>query len=174
MEENLEQISPILPMDFFQFTVDLFPIEKKDPFTKRHLLPHFSDLLFEDSFATSSMGYNDEGLRWEINVAKSFEECYFPDWEKGDSLELFVDTRDVKTSGFLTRFCHHFVFLPKPIEGIIAKEVTRFRTEDKHELCDEELLEVKTEFYKKSYQFTIFIPKECLHGYDTKSFHRLG
>ena len=77
-------------------------------------------------------------------------------------------------AGFITRFCHHFVFLPKPVDGICAQEITAFRTDDRHELCDASLLHVEGDFQKRSYSLKIFIPAECLHGYDPSSFDRLG
>lgn len=174
MEENLDQISPILPADFFQFTMDLYPMEKKEKLKKRHRLTDFSDLLFEDSFANFAFGYSNDGLHFEVDVNKPFEECFFPQWEKGDSLELFIDTRDLKTAGFITKFCHHFVIIPQAVEGVMKQEVTRFRTDDKHELCDSDLIRVDTDFHKKRYELAVFIPKECLYGYDPKSFDRLG
>lgn len=157
-EETLDHISPILPIDFFTVQIDL---QKK-----KRLLPDFSDLLSEDPFAQVSMGWEQTGLSFEIDVKQPFAE--------GDSVELFIDTRDLKTAGFITRFCHHFVILPKAMDGIIAQEITAFRTDDRHELCDGSAIEVKSEFQKRGYTLNIFIPAECLHGYDPSSFERLG
>lgn len=114
----------------------------------------------------------------QVVVKGSFNEPQFPNFQAGDSVELFFDTRDVKTSGFNTKFCHHFYFLPEAIENegeaIQAGEATRFRTEDVHELCSPQLLEVKTTKGGKEVKMDIFIPKECLHGYDPSLFERLG
>ncbi|MBS0629707.1 MAG: hypothetical protein JSS30_05720 [Verrucomicrobia bacterium] len=160
MEENLDPISPILPIDFFNTQIDLHEVEKGE-LKKKHLLPDFSDLLAEDHFADVSMGWEQKGLHFAIEVHYPFAE--------GDGVELFIDTRDLKTAGFVTRFCHHFL-----IEGTTAQEITTFRTDDKHELCNSSLIEVKGNFPKKNYSLHIFIPAECLHGYDPTSFDRLG
>jgi len=173
MEANLDQISPILPIDFFSPQVDLLPSEK-GTLKKKHTLPDFSNLLAEDRFADVAMGWEKKGLLFSISVHQPFADAFYPDFHKGDSIELFLDTRDLKTAGFLTRFCHHFVILPKPVEGILAQEITAFRTDDRHELCDPTLIEVKGEFGKRSYTLRIFIPAECLHGFDPSSFDRLG
>lgn len=141
---------------------------------KGHLLPDLSELLYEDPFAKVHMGWNEDGLTFDIGVEKPFEECFFPEYRKGDSIELFIDTRALKSASFLTRFCHHFVFLPKPIEEVVAKEVTNFRTDDSHELCDERKLKMTSEFKKRSYFLQIYLPSECLHGYDPTAFDRLG
>ncbi len=160
MEENLDHISPILPIDFFSAQIDLFEVEK-GMLKKKHALPDFSDLLSEERFADVAMGWEQKGLHFAIDVNHLFAD--------GDSVELFIDTRDLKTAGFLTRFCHYFL-----IEGSTAQEITTFRTDDKHELCDSSLIEVKNTSQKRSYSLTIFIPADCLHGYDPSSFDRLG
>ena len=157
MEENLDQLSPILPIDFFSMSLDL----KKAPLSKRHLLPDFSELLFENPFAKVYMAWDAKGLSFEVVVDKIFEE--------NDRVEFFIDTRDLKSAGFLTRFCHHFV-----VDKTSAEEVTAFRTDDRHELCEGNKIAVKGDFRKKSYTLHILIPSECLHGYDPKAFDRLG
>ncbi len=43
---------------------------------------------------------------------------FFPNVNQGDSFELFIDTRDVKTSGYNTRFfVIIFSFFPKVSKG---------------------------------------------------------
>jgi hypothetical protein len=167
MEQTLDQISPILPVDFFSVALTL-----KEGCTEP--LPLFADLLFEETFADISMGWEAKGLHFQIASKKSFEDAFFPDYRKGDSVELFLDTRDLKSAGFLTRFCHHFVFFPKELEEGGSQEVTRFRTDDRHELCDPRLLECSCEFKRKGFLMKIFIPSECLYGYDPNSFDRIG
>jgi hypothetical protein len=171
VEETLDQISPILPVDFFAVTCDL---HEGKMLKKKHILPDFSELLYEDSFAKVFFGWDRGGLSFEIQVEKPFEECYFPEYRKGNSIELFIDTRDLKSAGFLTRFCHHFVILPKPVDGILAQEVTAFRTDDRHELCDPDKIQIKTALERRNCKLEIFLPSECLHGYDPSSFDRLG
>jgi len=165
MEENLDHISPILPIDCFTVQIDLHEVEK-GVLKKKHLLPDFSDLLSEDHFAKVYMGWEQKGLSFEVHIEKLFAE--------GDSIELFIDTRDLKTAGFITRFCHHFMIYPKPMDGLSGQEITTFRTDDRHELCDPNAILVAGDFQKRSYTVKIFIPSECLHGYDPSSFDRLG
>ena len=52
-----------------------------------------------------------------------------------------------------------------------AGEVTRFRTEDVHKLCNPSSLKIKK---VKKGKFEIFIPTECLYGYDVNVFNQLG
>jgi len=177
VNDTLDQLPALCPLDFFSMSADLLFAKEIVPrkfFRASHELPDTSFMLGEEHFAKVSMGWNEEGILINVEVEKSFEECFFPQVADGDSVELFFDTRDLKTTGFCTRFCHHFVFLPQEVQGIKAQEMTRFRTEDKHELCDSGLLKSDCDFSSSSYVLKIFISSDCLHGYDTKTFQRLG
>ena len=162
-----EELDPLIPVDFFN-------IEVEGTIGKEFSLPDTSDLLGESSFADFSMKLTKEALKLKVDIRKPFEESLYPEYEKGDSLELFIDTRDLKTAGFMTRFCHQFLILPVEVQGITSREITRFRTEDVHPLCDPADLEVKAHFHSGRYSLEIEIPEHCLHGYDPASFSRLG
>jgi hypothetical protein len=124
------------------------------------------------------IGWEKKGIRLLICVDGHFHEAQYPNLMEGDSIELFFDTRDVKTAGYPTRFCHHFFFLPEriPYDGgaIQAGEMTRFRSDERHELCDPSLLNIEVVKEKKETHVHIFIPSECLYGYDPNLFDRLG
>ncbi len=150
------------PSDFFSLTVEIAHgklAKKVAP------LPDTSELFPEESFGEVSLAWHMEGISVFASVNKKLEN---PD---EDCLELFFDTRDLKTAGFTTRFSHHFILYPR--EGA-SREVTHFRTEDTHPLCDSSDLEVSFREEKKSYQLEGFIPAHCLHGYDPLTFDRLG
>jgi len=66
------------------------------------------------------------------------------------------------------------VILPKAVEDVLAQEVTVFRSDDRHDLCDPEKIQIESELGRARYFLKIFIPSDCLHGYDPKSFDRLG
>ncbi len=138
------------------------------------LLPDLTEWLAEEKFADVSLAWSESGIFVGVFVEKPFDEAFYPRYEEGDAVELFFDTRDLKTAGFATKFCHQFVFLPQAVQGIVAQEVTHFRTEDTHPLCDPSELQVEAEVGKKSYALRIFIPSSCLYGYDPASFDRIG
>ncbi len=168
----LEELVPLVPVHFFQIQLDCHYGKRV---LAKHSLPDLSPFNGQKPFAALSLAWHEEAIRVQVEVKGAFDQPDFPNFQYADSIELFFDTRDVKTSGFNTRFCHHFYFLPEAVqnngETIQAGEATRFRTEDRHELCDPALLEVKK--IKKG-KFEIFIPAECLHGYDPGEFNRLG
>jgi hypothetical protein len=164
------------PVHFFALSCDCHVLAKKDhiPSFTSHALPSTHRLTQEESFAKVAMGWHEEGLALHIQVDQSATRSFYPDIERGDSVELFLDTRDLKSAGFNTRFCHHFFFLPQKVEEVSAGEITHFRTEDHHPLCPPHLLHSQVQLKKDHYQMKIFIPTQCLCGYDPKQFDRLG
>lgn len=180
MSDDLVSLSPV---NFFQFSLDCCFIKEGDSFPffdltkkelEKYLLPDTSSLCGEDSFSKFYMGWNKGGIYAKVIIDQPFKESNYPKVTDGDSVELFFDTRDVKTSGYNTRFCHHFYFLPEAVEGHQAGEITHFRTEERHELCDPQELKVKYQSLGKTYSIEIFIPSQCLNGYDPEQFNRMG
>lgn len=121
-----------------------------------------------------AMGWHEEGIAFYVQVDVSLIRSLFPEMIQGDSVELFIDTRDLKSSGFNTRFCHHFYFLAEAVKGQQWGEITHFRTEDSHPLCDPQLLACQVSKSLSGYGMKIFIPTSCLHGYDPRQFDRIG
>lgn len=167
---SFDEISAILPIDAFAFSFSIPYLEKG----KGNPLPDLTPYQSEKKFATLFAGWNEKGLHFLLKVDKPFQEAFLPRYQNGDALELLIDTRDLKSAGFPTRFCHQFVFLPQAIEETQAVEVTHFRTEDRHPLCSSEELKVETVLGRRSYEMKIFIPSSCLHGFDPSTFQRLG
>lgn len=180
MEESEFALSPV---NFFQLSAECnyLPSASAEKFPtltattmRKYLLSDTSTLCSEEHFADVAMGWNESGIEALVHVKEPYRQSNFPDIMRGDSVELFFDTRDVKTSGFNTRFCHHFFFLPESVEGHHAGELTRFRTEDAHDLCDPTTLQVKSQIKANNYLVHIFIPAQSLNGYDPEQFDRLG
>lgn len=178
--ELFENSPPLLPLEFFSLScaIQHGACSCLEPSSRamrsKHLLPDISELLGEERFAEVAFLWNEEGLSFEVFIDKPFEEVYFPLYSKGDAIELFIDTRDLKTVGFATRFCHQFVILPQAIQDIQALETTHFRTEDAHPLCEGQEIGVQAHFHDDAYSVRIVIPAHCLHGYDPKSYDRIG
>lgn len=164
------------PVNYFALEVDCFylPSTHAGDLGAKYRLPSTGSLCDEETFADLYMGWSQEGLFFKAHVHKKVESTFYPSPEQGDSVELFIDTRDRKLAGFNNRFCHHFCFLPEAVEGVMGHEMTRFRTEDAHELCAPLDLKVSSDNKKTSYTMNIFIPSHCLHGYDPEQLDRLG
>src|SRR5688500_1335374 len=120
---NEEEAVPLAPIGFIQLQSEChylppntFPTLTKRNL-KKYLLPDTSTLCGEEHFAELSIGWNVDGIELLAGVNASITRVSYPEVSRGDSVELFFDTRNVKTSGFNTRFCHHFFFLPEAVEG---------------------------------------------------------
>lgn len=174
-EFSLEYTSPIFPAEFYEF---FFPLKeagaKPGKLSRSFRLPDLSSLVAEENFADAYMGWNERGLFIFFDIHTSFNHCAYPDFRKADSIELFIDTRDLKTNAFTHRFCHHFLILPQETDGVKSQEITKFRMEESHPLCDPSELQMEVEFHKKSYEVSIHIPAHCLYGFDPKTFDRMG
>lgn len=176
MDSSLEEIPPFVAANFLEISAEVHLADAlpKNPYKKPFLLPDTSLLLEEEAFAEIAMCYSKKGICVAVKVHKPFQEVYFPEVHLGDSIEIFIDTRDRKSAGTIHRFCHHFVFLPKEVEGMQSCEVTKFRLEDAHPLCDSSLLKIESSFKTKEYELIITIDKEALHGFDPEECPRLG
>lgn len=173
-----EGLPNLRPISFFQlsFNSPEIPFKGwvKKIAEKKYKIPDASFLCAEDSFAEVYMGWSLEGLHFLVHSKSGKGQAFFPDVTRGDSAELFIDTRDIKTSGVVNKFCHHFFFLPNAVNDLDKGEITRFRTEDSHELCTSKDLFLESESSDKGYELKIFIPAACLYGYDPREFNRLG
>ncbi len=169
-----EDLPALSPVQFFGLNCDCLYLKHGLKPDKSFLLPSTSDLLGEEPFADVYVGWNVEKLAFLIAVKVPFKNAGDGDFGQGDSIEIFLDTRDLKTKGIVSRFCHHFVFFPIQVQNFYGREVTRFRGEDIHRLCHPEDLQVSPDLDDDAYRLNIEIPTACLHGYDPLSFPRLG
>ncbi len=174
---DLQKVPSLTPVNFFHIQAEIkqskgVPTLKE--MKRSFLLPTTSELLAENSFAEVAASWNEEGLVFGVFVDIPLTGSEYPDYDKGDAVSLFIDTRDLKESLGVTRFSHHFLILPEKTAGIQALELSRFRAEDSHPLCDPEDLSVQVDIQKKSYALLIQIPKKCLVGYDPFQINHIG
>jgi hypothetical protein len=170
-----EELPSLCPVQFFGLSAPCAFLAK-GPLKpeKRFLLPSTADMLDEESFAAVYAGWNFDKLFFYIHIERPFQKIGESDIRKGDSVELFIDTRDLKSKGTVSRFCHHFVFFAAQLQGLYGREVTRFRNDDVHRLCHPEDLTVVPLIQKSGYALQIEIPAHCLTGFDPMSFPRIG
>ncbi len=170
-----EEVPPLSPLAWFSFSL---PLKKLSPEAelgkKKYLL--FSPAFFHDekAFSKIHMGWNEEGIYLQIRVEHILPEVVYPDFRRGDSVELFFDTRDLKNKSYFHSFCHHFVFFPEKVEGFLVKELSSFRGEEFHPLVDPKEIAVEVDIQKKFYLMDIKIPSYALHGFDPTQFQRFG
>jgi hypothetical protein len=169
---------PLSPLNFFELGLDCHSINEtkwKDAIdSKSYLLPDMGWLTNEENPYKFYLGWCDAGIAFMLETKEPFDHPEYPNVSDGDSLDLFFDTRDLKNVGSLTRFCHHFYFLPHKIDTHDRGEITRFRQEEAHELCDPKDLELHIVKKGSTTKMKGFIPKNCLFGFDPNQFKRLG
>jgi hypothetical protein len=164
-ENPLADMIPLAAISYVSIVADCrYHIPDGKPLKSKYLLPDLAGLSGKKAIADLSLSWHEEGIEAYVEIYRQMEPT--------DQVDLFFDTRDVKTSGWNTRFCHHFFF--RSDDGFSAGEITHFRTEDRHELCHAEDLQLKVHVMKNSYTMQIFIPNHCLFGYDPTQFQRLG
>lgn len=159
---TLKDLRPLSPAPFFNLSAEVPHAEKKKNF-KRGRLPDITGLTGEGHLVDVSLLWSPLALYFEVKGRLSLD--------SGDQIELFIDTRDLKNSHVVTRFCHHFII---DLEEELGSEITRFRGDDTHLLADSSLISVSTEGKRSSFTSTISFPKEILFGYDPKEFDRMG
>lgn len=170
-----EELPSLCPVQFFGLSADCpFLAKGTRPTTKQSLLPSTAEMLDEEPFADVHAAWNFEGLHFYVKCKVPFQHIGDGDFRKGDSVELFIDTRDLKSKGVVSRFCHHFIFFAVQLQGCYGREITRFRNEDVHRLCHPEDLTIIPELSSHFYTLDIEIPAQCLTGFDPMSFPRIG
>lgn len=158
--------SCLMPIDLFEIETVIPYLDKQDIKLKDIKLPTFADLFYQESFGEVGLYYNAEGIGGKVFVDAPFTTSEYPDFSKGDALELFIATKDSRQATSVTRFCHHFVIFPVEIGSFYAKEITHFRHDDTRLLFDPSPIFIKSSFEKKNYNFDFFIPKSSLYGFD--------
>ncbi len=168
-----EDLPALMPMQFFGLVCDCPYINGALKTSPSHLLPSTSDCLDEESFADFYCGWNEEKFSLRADVRVPFRTVGETDFRRGDSLEVFIDTRDLKGK-VVSKFCHHFVFFPVEHQGYFGREISRFRGDDTHPLCPSEDLEVHADLKGDRYSLLIDIPSHCLFGYEPETITKLG
>ena len=159
---TLKDLKPLPPSAFFEVRSSLSKFDPKKGF-KKGALPSVSGLTGEGKLVTLSLFWSPQALHLEMKSHLPIEE--------GDTLELFIDTRDLKNSNVITKFCHLFVITPEEESGV---EATRFRGEDSHPLAPSDKIRVSLDVKRSTYTAEISLPKEILYGFDPRQFKRIG
>lgn len=163
MFENLPSLNVL---NFFNVKIDCHKlISREKLLNKKYLVKSFSYLFDEEDLVKVYMAWDEKGLYFIFDVSQPFTKASL-EFKKTDSVEIFIDTRSLKTKGYITKFCHHFVFFAQEADGRKGYEVSRFRADDMHKLCDPQDLIVEAVDKPKAYLLSIEIPAACLIGYN--------
>jgi hypothetical protein len=140
------------------------------------LVPDLTGVEGKNPFADVYMAWNDEGLFFAIDVQGAGG--HTPDVRRplrGDGLQVWIDTRDVRNAHRGSRYCHHFCFWPEKEKVAAGGRQFRLRRARGHpRLCDSERLDVASKVLKTGYRLEAHIPAVALTGYDPEENNRLG
>ncbi len=110
----LNGLAPLPPDLFFE---SFFSLYKKGGRKRRKNLPNLAPFLGDEAFAAVEVTWDERGLYLTAIVDQALAMSEFPNFCRGDSVELFLDTRKATQASVITRFCHHFVFCLKRLRG---------------------------------------------------------
>ena len=144
---------------------------------KANLLPDLMALDGKTSYADVYFGWNRDGIYFGVDVKG------VPGLEvqparplKGDGIQIWVDTRDVRDAHRASRFCHHFYFLPSGgrSDGPLAGQVRIRRAREQGKPCEPQSLTVASRVTKKGYRLSAFLPADILTGFEPEDNNRFG
>ncbi len=168
-EEALEELEPVVPIHLMRLQTKVHRLSRigiDQKISSMYEVSDLSSLFDQESFAKIFLGWHPEGLLLKCEVSVPFSDVFFPDFTKGDAIELLISTRE-PTSPYMNRYCHQIVILPKEKEGVLCMELTKLRYEEERPLMEANLVQHHVNFHKSGYDCTCFFPKETLYGYDT-------
>lgn len=125
------------------------------------------------------MAWNEQGLYFGVEVKKKRQvrSSFARHWT-GDSFQIWLDTRDVKTARRAGRHCHQFNCLPTgggPNGDLpIVKPTQIDRSKEKWNVPLPEDIPVASRITSSGYTLEVALPADILSGYDPEEFPRLG
>ena len=182
LSENVMQ-SPIPRSALFNFAIKAYPAHGItldgvcDEWDTHHELP---DLAVDgESFATVWMAWESDALWFAVKVPRTRAPQVIPNRPaSGDCVELYIDTRDVRSAHRAGRYCHKFIFAPQGRAGRARHpffehaEIARATASPPKVTPDQ--VEVAASIEPESYSMEIRLPAEALFGYDVETNRRLG
>jgi hypothetical protein len=176
----------IPPRSFFSYSVACPHLDKAPKINGNlrdwpasALLPDLLGIEGQHNFADVYLGWDASGLYCGVSVSNKTEYRIDPrEYSKGDCLELWIDTRDLKDVHRANRYCHHFYFIPggsgKDGKKAIGRQANIDRAREQAPPCPEDFIQVGLRRLKRSYQLELKIPATGLNGFQPDEFSRLG
>lgn len=153
---------------------------RRAPLDESFRLVNLGELEGQRAWADVRAAWSEEGLLFSIQVSGKRQPlwCRATRPEDSDSVQLWLDTRDVHTVHRASRFCHQFLFLPsgagpkgdQPL--VIMAPIHRAKENPKPIASN--ALTVRSEKRSDGYLLEALIPAEALTGFDPSEHPRLG
>jgi hypothetical protein len=187
---------PVVPHRFlfrFSFPVrEVEPAPAQKPFLdleKISPLPDLGGLDAASPFAKLRAGWNEAGFGFRLEVAGKKMPVFTDPNEPADSdgLHLWIDTRNTQSIHRASRYCHHFAFWPiadnwtkatakrdagQSVAG--TQQLAISLAKEDPPMSKAGLLQAVSRPVRGGYELDVWIPAECLLGYDRESNPLLG
>lgn len=140
------------------------------------IVPDLSEVDGKDTFANVYMAWNDGGLYWAVDV-KGNAQCAVDHKRplRGDGLQVWVDTRDVRNAHRGSRYCHHFCFWPQSSgEAAGGRQFRVRRARAQARMQDAGRFTVASMENDAGYSLEVHIPADALTGFDPEENNRIG
>jgi hypothetical protein len=176
----------LLPQRFlFRFSV---PCQYRHPLWKaggagldeRYRLASLAELDEQPAFAEISAAWNEAGLVFATNVHGKKQPiwCRATRPEDSDSLQIWIDTRDVRNVHRASRFCHRFLFLPsgggRKQDEAFGQTLPINRAREPARPVAAGLLQAVGKVRSDGYRLECFIPAEAMLGFEPGEHPRIG
>ena len=144
-------------------------------------LPELNDLDGAAEFAKWSCGWNHDGLAVSVSVSGKQQplKCDAASPKSSDGVQLWIDTRCTQNVHRATRFCHHFVILPrgqgkKQSEPLVTQIPLANAREEAPTRSTDAAITLANEITSDGYKLCAWFPAGALQGFDPESHPRLG
>ncbi len=147
---------------------------------EKYRLVNFAELEGPSTPPDFRIAWSEAGLALAVRVEGKRQ----PPWcrasrsEDSDSVQVWIDTRDVHNVHRAGRFCHRFIFLPcgggRGLDQPVAHWLPIHRAREEPKAIVPEQLHVRGEKRADGYFLEAFLPAEALTGFDPQEHPRLG
>ncbi len=170
----------------FSFEIPCRPLTKVwDPTGRmelppRYLIPNFSALHGQKTYAELRMGWSRHGIGFSLRVEGKSRVpwCRQSRLTASEGLMLWIHTRDTHAIHRANRFCHLFCFLPagrgQRMDQPVAEQLPIQRATANPNSLPAGALQVRSECSTKDYRMRGSIPAVAMTGFDPAEHRRLG
>lgn len=144
-------------------------------------LPSFRQLDHPIDWARVRAAWSPEGLGFSFELTEKVGQISSGESNliAGDSVTLWIDTRDTRTIHRATRFCHRFHFAISSVSGTKSLKVTASQKEIARAQADAPTapsgsISARAERILNGWRLEVFLAAAALSGYDPETNRRLG
>lgn len=143
-------------------------------------LPHFGSFERQRTFTDFRVGWNDQGLYFDITTTGKTQSLWCRQNEilESDGVQVWIDTRDTHNIHRASKFCHWFVWLPvgggpqntSPVNMMLKIN----RSSEDSPTINRHPVDVVSKTLKDGYRMCAFVSGKSLNGWDTSDHRQIG